>query len=141
MTGNRGKAFLDSNVVLYLLSDETIKADRAESLLKCKPVISVQVLNEVTNTCVRKLGMSWRETGEFLELARGFCKVVPLTIDVHDRARQVAERHRLSLYDASIVAAALLEGCRTLYTEDMHHGLVIEGSLHMLNPFLGKTPG
>lgn len=131
----RTRVFIDSNVVLYLLSEDGAKADDAEALLKRKPTISVQVLNEVTSVCVRKLGMAWGEIGQFLNLVRSFCKVVPLTVEVHDRARQLAERHRLSFYDACIVAAASIEGCHVVYTEDMHHGLMIEDGLTIRNPF------
>ena len=127
---------IDSNVVLYLLSGDGAKADRAEALLQRKPVISVQVLNEVTNVCRRKLGMDWQEIDGFLELVRSFCKVVPLTLDVHDCARALAQRHCLSFYDACIVAAALVAKCRALYTEDMQHGLVVEESLVLRNPFI-----
>jgi predicted nucleic acid-binding protein len=135
MPGYKSKVFVDSNVVVYLLSGEAFKADSAETLLRQKPIISVQVLNEVTNVCTRKLRMSWDETGEFLELIRSFCKVTPLTVAVHDRAREVAERYQLSFYDACIVAAALIEGCQTLYTEDLHSGLIIGNTLTVQNPF------
>jgi predicted nucleic acid-binding protein len=47
----------------------------------------------------------------------------------------LAQRHGLAFYDACIVAAAAVEGCRSLYTEDMHHGLVIEESMTLRNPF------
>jgi len=40
--------FIDSNVVLYLLSGDATKADRAQTLVAAGGVISVQVLNEVT---------------------------------------------------------------------------------------------
>lgn len=128
------KAFLDSNVVLYLLSADSAKADQAEALLHTGPVISVQVLNEVTHVCVRKLGMDWGRVGAFLDLVRSFCSVVPLTEEVHDLAWQMADRHRLSFYDACIVAAATASGCSTLYSEDMNHGQAI-GSLTIRNPF------
>lgn len=133
----KAKVFVDSNVVLYLLSGDATKADRAEALLQLRPTISVQVLNEVTNVCARKLGMAWREIGQFLELVRSLCSpnVVPLTVEVHDMARRIAERYGMSFYDACIVAAASIEGCRSLYTEDMHHGLIVEDSLTLRNPF------
>jgi predicted nucleic acid-binding protein len=131
----RPKIFIDSNVVLYLLSDDAAKADRSEALMRSKPTISVQVLNEVTNVCVRKLRMDWSEVGQFLDGVKSLCHVTPLTIEVHDLARRVAERHGLSFYDACIVAAASMEGCQALYTEDMHHGLIIEDSLTLRNPF------
>lgn len=136
MTGTDDtKTFLDSNVVLYLLSANTAKADRAESLLKLRPTISVQVLNEVTNVCIRKLRMSWTETEQFAGLLFSFCRVAPLTVDVHQLARRIAKRHGLAFYDACIVATASIESCETLYTEDMHHGLIIEDALVLLNPF------
>jgi len=132
----KGEVFLDSNVVLYLLSADSAKADRAEALLRARPVISVQVLNEVTHVCVRKLGMAWDEVGQFLELVKSLCRVASLTVDAHDLARRIAARHGLAFYDACIVACASLEGCRTLYSEDMHHGLSFEGKLLLQNPFL-----
>jgi len=36
-----------------------------------------------------------------------------------------------------IVAAAVESGCDVLYSEDMHHGLVVAGRLRIENPFLG----
>ncbi len=129
------KIFLDSNVVLYLLSADEVKANRAESLLKLRPTISVQVLNEVTNVCIRKLRMSWNEAEQFVEVLFSFCDVVPLTVEVHELARRIAKRHGLAFYDACIVAAASTESCETLYTEDMQHGLVVEEGLTLRNPF------
>ncbi|MBS9442944.1 PIN domain-containing protein [Photorhabdus heterorhabditis] len=135
MTGAKSCGFIDSNVVLYLLSQDVLKADSAEALLKANPVISVQVLNEVAHVCVRKLKMSWEEIAEFLDIVRSFCKIVPLTVEVHDRARFIAERYHLSFYDSCIVAAAVIAGCRALYSEDMNHGQMLEDSLVIQNPF------
>ena len=41
-----GDVFFDTNVLLYLISEDITKADRAETLLALGGVISVQVLNE-----------------------------------------------------------------------------------------------
>lgn len=135
MHGIDPPCFLDSNVVLYLLSADGSKADRAERLLKTRPLISVQVLNEVTQVCRRKLDMTWEEIARFLELVRAFCGVIPLTEAVHDRARMMAERHQLSFYDACIAAAAAVAGCRTLYSEDMNDGQRLTEDLAVRNPF------
>ncbi len=48
------EAFFDSNVLIYLLSDDQAKASRAEELLGRGGTISVQVLNEITNVARRK---------------------------------------------------------------------------------------
>ena len=129
------RSFLDSNVVLYLLSEDAAKADRAEALLRSRPTISVQVLNEATHVCIRKLGMRWDEVAQFLDLVRAICKDVPLTVAMHDRARSIAERHRLSFYDACIAAAAIEAGCALLYSEDMNDGQMLEEGLTIRNPF------
>jgi predicted nucleic acid-binding protein len=54
MPGN----FFDSNVPLYVASGDPVKADRAERLIGDGGMISVQVLNEITNVVRRKMGMS-----------------------------------------------------------------------------------
>lgn len=129
------KAFIDTNILLYLLSADTDKADRAEKIVRAGGLISVQVLNEMANVARRKLAMSWMEINEMLTLIRSICPTEPLTIETHDRGRFVAERYGLSVYDAMIVAAALLGGCETLYSEDMQDGLLIDNQLRICNPF------
>lgn len=59
-------AFIDSNVILYLLSGNPAKADRAEALLDEGGAISVQVLNEIVSVCLRKLKMPWGEIDAML---------------------------------------------------------------------------
>lgn len=128
------KPFLDSNIVLYLLSADATKADRAEALLEAGAVISVQVLNEVTSVCLRKLKMPWSEVDTLLMAVKAACEVLPLTVVSHELATEVAKRYQLSFYDANIVACALLSGTPMLLSEDMHSGLLIEG-LVIQNPF------
>lgn len=126
--------FADTNVILYLL-DEGPKADRAEAILARGPRISVQVLNEAAVNCRRKAGMSWEETGTFLAGIRALCEVDPLTTATHDVGRALAARHGFSVYDAMIVAAALIAGCETLLSEDMADGMLVEDQLRIVNPF------
>ena len=133
-----GEDFFDTNVVLYLLSADTAKADRAEELLAVGGTISVQVLNEFVAVASRKLHMSWVEIREVLAQIRAVCAVEPITIETHERALRVAERYGLSIYDALIVSAALLAGCKTIHSEDMQHGQVIERHLTVRNPFASK---
>jgi predicted nucleic acid-binding protein len=126
--------FVDTNIVLYLLDDGP-KADRAEAILRQGPRISVQVLNEAMVNCRRKAGLTWDETGAFLAGVRALCQVEDLTIQTHEVGRALAERYGFSVYDAMIVAAALIAGCTTLHTEDMHDGLLVEEQLRLVNPF------
>jgi predicted nucleic acid-binding protein len=118
----------------YLLDDGP-KADRAEAILSQQPRISVQVLNEAMVNCRRKVGLSWSETGAFLAGIQALCPVDDLTLQTHEVGRALAEQYRFSVYDAMIVAAALISGCTTLWTEDMQSGLLVEGQLRIVNPF------
>jgi predicted nucleic acid-binding protein len=129
------KAFFDTNVLLYLLSADAVKADRAEEIIAAGGVISVQVLNEFASVGMRKLGMSLAEIRDVLVPVRTICSVVPLTEPTHDHALQLAERYRFSIYDALIVVAARDTGCTILYSEDLQHGQIIDGALTITNPF------
>jgi len=128
------EAFLDTNVLLYLLSADPARADRAEEIVAEGGVVSVQVLNEFAAVATRKLGMRIPEAAEALRAVRALCKVVPLQEETHDLGMRIAERHGLSLYDAMIAAAARLAGCRTILSEDMQDGLRLEG-MRIRNPF------
>lgn len=127
-------SFLDSNIILYLLSADVVKADKAEAIVVGGGVISVQVLNEVTSVCRRKLKMPWGDIEAVLAAVKSACKVVPLTIVTHETAVKIAQRYDISFYDANICAAAILSGAKILASEDMQDGMSIDG-LIIQNPF------
>ena len=127
--------FFDTNVLLYLLSGDDARADRAERELSAGGVISVQVLNEFASVATRRLKMSIAEIREVLATFRSVCKIVSIGEETHDVGLQLAKKYGLSVYDAMIVASALLAGCTTLVSEDMQHGQVLDGRLKVRNPF------
>lgn len=128
-------SFFDSNILLYFASGEAAKAARAEEILREGGWISVQVLNETARILAAKWRFSWDETRLVLRRCEELLEVVPVTMAVHRVGLDVAQRYRLSLFDSMIVAAALLRECEVLYSEDMHHGLVVERQLTIINPF------
>ncbi|RYG10229.1 MAG: PIN domain-containing protein [Burkholderiales bacterium] len=130
-----GASFLDTNVLVYFAIQGSPRSHRAAELVETGGTINVQVLNEFTNVARGKMRMTWEETIETLQFLRELLEVEPLTVEVHERALMLAERHNFQIYDAMIVAAAIEAGCSTLYSEDMHHGLLLEGRLRIVNPF------
>ncbi|GAB4526064.1 MAG: PIN domain-containing protein [Amphiplicatus sp.] len=129
-------AFLDSNILVYAFTDDP-RSERALALIEQGPLIGVQTLNEFANVARRKLAMSWKEVGDALAAVRALCpQAIPVTLDVHERALALAGRYGFSFYDALVAAAALAGGCRTLWSEDMQHGLKVERRLKIVNPFL-----
>ena len=71
----------------------------------------------------------------FLNMLRGLLTVHSLTLEIHETGLELAERYGLSTYDAMIVASALHADCDTLWSEDMQHGMTLDGGLRVVNPF------
>lgn len=129
------KPFIDSNVILYLLSANARKADQAEHIVASGGIISVQVLNEVTSVCRKKLTMDWAEIEAVLQAIKASLDILPLTEASHTKAVAIAQRYQLSFYDAHICASALIAGASELLSEDMQAGLGMDG-LTVRNPFV-----
>jgi predicted nucleic acid-binding protein len=129
------EAFFDTNILLYLMSSDSAKANRAEEIIALGGTISVQVLNEFASTAIRKLGMEVGDIRRILSTIRRVCTVNPLDVDTHDLGLDLVERYAFPVYDGLIVAAAIRAKCRTLYTEDLQHGQRI-GGLVIRNPFV-----
>ena len=127
--------FFDTNLLLYLFSSSAEKADTVENLLSEGGTISVQVLNEFATVGRRKLQMTFAEISETVDTLIQTLNVVPLTLDIHQRGLQLAERYGYSVYDAMILAAALVSGCTQLLTEDLQHQQRVESILDIINPF------
>ena len=128
-------SFFDSNVLLYVASRSATKAGRAEKLIAVGGTISVQVLNEIANVGRRKMSLSWAELRDFLAAIRALVAVTSVTAEIHDTGLKLAERYELSIFDAMIAASALHAGCDVLWSEDMQHGLLINKTLRIANPF------
>jgi predicted nucleic acid-binding protein len=130
------KPFLDTNVVVYAFSSNDSRNERAAALLEGGGVISVQVLNEFVNVSRRKQGRGWDEVHDALGVLKILLDpALPLTVELHEAAVEIARDRGFSIYDSLIVAAALRAGCSILYSEDLHHGQTIE-QLTIRNPFI-----
>lgn len=129
------EVFVDSNVLLYMVSRDIQKSLRAQALIRDQPLISTQVLGEFVNVARRKFKMTWNEVRIALAPIRSACAVVSVTVATHDLGLDLAEKTNLRMYDAQIVAAASLAGCHTLFTEDLNHGQRIAGVM-IRNPFV-----
>jgi predicted nucleic acid-binding protein len=64
---------------------------------------------------------------------------LPVTIEMHEAALKIAEKHSYNICDALVVSAALEAGCTTLYSEDLRDGQTIDGQLTIRNPFVGSS--
>ena len=96
---------------------------------------SVQVLSEyyynVTSRLTPKVASAdaWDDVEAFFEW-----RPHPIDAALLERARDIEQRWRLSWWDSMIVAAAQLQGCAILLTEDLQDGAVF-GGVTVRNPF------
>lgn len=127
--------FLDTNILIYAITQDRRTATSV-TLIDGINQIGVQSLNEFANVCRRRLRMDWADIQTAVDRLRRLCPPpVPLTVAVHEAGLRLAVRHNLATYDAMIVAAALAADCETLWSEDMHDGLFVDGWLTIRNPF------
>jgi predicted nucleic acid-binding protein len=133
------EAFHDTSIVLSLASSDELRADIAEALIARGGHVSVQVLNEFARVATRRFGMPWAAVADVIDAVREVCRVHPLTLDTHQRARAIAQQYGFAFDDALVAATALLAGCEILYSDHRSDGLRtnrrIEGRLIIRNPF------
>jgi predicted nucleic acid-binding protein len=134
----RDRVFIDTNILIYFISDDLKKKIKAKEILfsEGEPVLSSQVINEFINACLiknlLKLDGVILLSAKFME-ALEFALIKEATIK---KALQIQKAHKYSYWDCLIIASALENNCSTLYTEDMQDGHVIENRLKIVNPFV-----
>jgi predicted nucleic acid-binding protein len=129
--------FLDANICIYAFDKaEPIKQATAKALLSQHPCISSQVVIETFLACSRKLKIPQSTCEDNTRFLCDIASVTPIDSSVFNIALQLKNRFQFSFLDSVIVASALEANCTILYSEDMHHGLVIENRLTIVNPFI-----
>jgi predicted nucleic acid-binding protein len=132
--------FLDTNILLYSISDapeEQVKRTIALSLLdRHDIVLSVQVLQEFHNQATRLTRSASRPNDAVERIVTSWLRftVQENTVALFLQALSIVRSHRISIWDALIVAAAQTSGCDTLMTEDLSHGQKF-GPVRVENPF------
>lgn len=140
-----GPSFVDANVLVYAHDpSEPAKREMAAELLRglwadSSGRTSIQVLNEFYAVLSRKVRLrrpameAWAEVEEFFRW-----NPQQLDTELLRRARQIEARYKLSWWDCLIVAAAQMQGCSLLYTEDLQHGATFDG-VRVVNPFISQV--
>jgi predicted nucleic acid-binding protein len=132
--------FLDTNILLYSISRddaEAPKRGRAIALLEQDDcAISAQVLQEfyVQATRPSRADPLPHEIAAGLMRAWGRFRVQETTVSLVHAALDLKARYGFAYWDAAIVAAAVAQGCATLFTEDLSHEQVVEG-VRIVDPF------
>jgi len=133
------EAFIDSNIFVYSVSShasEKEKRDKARALLGSVDFgTSAQVLGEFYVTATQKIAEPLSDTQALQFIVRlTRLPVVRIDADLVLEAITLKQEHRVSYWDAAIVAAAHRLGARIIYSEDLTHEQEY-GSARVVNPF------
>ena len=136
-----GPVFVDTNVLVYVRdARDPAKQRRAvawhEHLWRERlGRTSMQVIAELYVTLTR-LGGAAASAAELWERAARYLAWAPHPVDetLLRRARDIELRYRLSWWDSMVAAAAQLQDCAVLLTEDLQDGAVI-GTVTVRSPF------
>ena len=130
---------IDTNVLASAEGlNDVSKRNAALNLLAALPpestLLPVQTLAELFHVLVHKAGRSRREaTAAILTWGDAF-PLIETSGEVLLAASDLAQAHRMSIWDAAIVSAAADARCRLLLSEDLHEGFTWRG-VTVANPF------
>ena len=122
--------------MLYTLGKDAREKAIAREIVVGRSVVSVQVINEAVNVCLRRFAFTRERAYAFADILMRRTDMRPLDKATIRKSAEIAIRYRFSNWDSLIIAAALLANCDTLYSEDMQHGQIIDDTLTIVNPFL-----
>lgn len=128
--------FLDSNIIIYAYSSTDPKKASVcrKAIASGNVVISAQVINEFVSVAHKKFHHPFASIEAAVRELLPFVHVASLSAETSLLAIRLAEKFNLSWYDSLIIASAIENGCSLLFSEDMQHGMVMEG-LTIINPF------
>jgi predicted nucleic acid-binding protein len=127
-----GKAFLDTNIIVYAQdADSPGKQRRSRELIEAvgrsgDGVVSTQVLQEFYVAATRKLGLPPLAAKAVLKTLSVF-ETVQVSPGLIQDAIDCSILNGLSFWDALVLAAAASAGCVTVYSEDLNAGQTILG--------------
>ena len=136
-----GQCFVDANVFVYARDPrDAVKQARAASwidLLWQRRLgrTSTQVLSEFYAVATRKLrgeitpALAWADVVRYFEW-----RPHPVDEPLLRRAHEIEPRYGISWWDSMVVAAAQLQDCDVLLTEDLQDGMRF-GALTVRSPF------
>ena len=136
--------FVDASLVIYSINPaEPLKQELAATLIERLWVeqrarTSIQVLNEIHAIVTRKLRhvIASDRAGALIDQLL-LWDPQQLDTAVFQRAREIEFRYKLNWWDCLIVAAARMQHCTVLYSEDLQHGAVLDG-VRVVNPFFAQ---
>ncbi|MCL2374169.1 MAG: PIN domain-containing protein [Treponema sp.] len=132
----RDKAFLDTNILVYLFSEDEHEKSKACStvLTEYLCITSTQAINELCNVFTKKWNLPIIGIKEAVREIEGVCNIQRIDMAVISRALDIHNMYGYSYYDCLMLSCAISNGCKYILSEDMQDGQKID-SLEIVNIF------
>jgi predicted nucleic acid-binding protein len=133
-----GKAFIDTNLWVYLYAQNEPKALRVRQLVNdhfSNIVLSTQTLGELYHVLTRKAFCAPEQARAIVSEMCATFPVLPVAVEHVLQALDIVNEYGYSYWDSLLLATALLNDCINMYSEDMQHGQMI-GKLQITNPLV-----
>ncbi|WP_029520693.1 PIN domain-containing protein [Persephonella sp. IF05-L8] len=134
------KIFVDTNIWLYAFMEQDIeKSQITRKIINSNSeyiCLSVQVINEICVNLIKKAFYTEEEIQQLIKNLNDVFEIYSLKLENILLVSQLRIRYSFSYWDSLIVSSALNNECNVLYSENMHHNLMVEGKLKIINPFI-----
>jgi predicted nucleic acid-binding protein len=130
--------FIDTNILIYFVSNDEPKKIIAKDILmkEATNIISSQVIGEFVSVTRKKkilpsediirYAIEFMDIFDFVLIGK---ETIKLSFEIH-------RRYKFSSWDSLIIASALENECKILYSEDMQHNQLIDRKLRIVSPFV-----
>jgi len=115
--------------------DKKFASENLFKKIKGRITISSQVINEFYSVMLRNKIPDSKIQEMIREIVK-ISRMSHITFDTILKSWEIRGKHKYSIWDSLIIASALENGCKILYSEDMHHNHLIEKKLRIINPFI-----
>jgi len=135
-----GKVFFDSNILVYYVDQTDLRKQEIarklikEAISKGNGVISTQCLQEFYNVVTKKLLCDKENAKKLVKMFADNFPVTQISVPMILSAVDISIKTQFSFWDSLILSAAKDTGCIIVFSEDLTHGQLVEGS-RIINPF------
>jgi predicted nucleic acid-binding protein len=134
----KDKVFIDTNILVYFVSDDENKKMIARDILLKDNinVISSQIITEFVSITRKKKILPPEDVIQYANEFMDIFEFVLIDRETIKLSFDIFTRYKLSSWDSLVIASALENDCKILYSEDMQHDFLIDKRLRNVNPFL-----
>lgn len=131
------RTFIDTNILIYFISNEKKKKLRAKEIIFStqEVYVSAQVVSEFISVCLSKKLLSIAEITPLIDNLLSALRFSSIEESTIKKALQIKQDTNFSYWDSLVIASAIENNCSILYTEDMQDGQIISNSVTIINPF------